>query len=853
MADAGMDTASLANGGHENFMGTILPDDLLRVFQGVVVASRISAEDVEPARLWFLNPAADSDTPQRQQQPLPDTSEQGSARQQLWTEWCAEADARFHNEPDLRHVALVTIAVTFLGRCGRKGVPVSPEELEDIWKLIHAALSPDTTGESKLRWTASRSAQGFLSVPLCSLIRDGNIDELFRLHVWLPDGHRGNPDFALHSHQSFAQSWILAGEGKDTPYEVEPAASLQDATHARYALVWADDKDKAKSDATFKTHQQSSTVMNTGDLMAARQLRPSTHARNASYTVPPAAFHTSTVRPETVHATLFFFDSSRGFVRDAPVLGPADAESFTQIRDPAGTTPAELVAQVDLVRRWEVFMARGRRHMEHAEWEHALRELNSALHLCQAAASPEKNGFPNARRYACVVHGELGNTYRRFGRYEQAEEHLRSAMAGLPVSSEKVEFSGELGVLYRHMGRMRDARAAFTDQYDTAKALGFQGPMCRAVGNLGMVNYQLFVESGDTALLDTAILNLDERVERARELQIDAEAQLGTDGSAASTKRQAHTWEIIGLTRLSLCHAARGDTETAVGVASRALELATSSKDTTVVAITRMFYGLALLKHGNRDEALAQFNPPQGCSPAMALCKEPSEEHVGYLRELVDAGADLDLVDEQGYTALDYAVFAGDPTAEAVVLAGLRRVPGRNDDDVAKLRADSLLRKGYRDVFQEQLRPVLFAGTGGDGSIAKLRARYAAHLAQDPRSDGLFDRLKFVRYTDFLAFGRFPRSDDGLTRTFAPGEDKGAGREFVVFVSYRWLNVATENDSPDDANHTQFNRMVAAVRSLLTLHPTIDPSRLSLWLVCYDSTLCLIYFGLLRACANAAL
>src|SRR5690606_25198875 len=105
-------------------------------------------------------------------------------------------------------------------------------------------------------------------------------------------------------------------------------------------------------------------------------------------------------------------------------------------------------------------MNRGRYHMDRAEWEHALRELNRGLHLCLA-----KDKFLNAPRYECIIHGELGNTYRRFGRYIQAESHLQKAMHGLPVCTERVEYSGELGVLYRHLNRLEDARSAFSDQY----------------------------------------------------------------------------------------------------------------------------------------------------------------------------------------------------------------------------------------------------------------------------------------------------------------------------------------------------------------------------------------------------
>ncbi|PKS12586.1 hypothetical protein jhhlp_000794 [Lomentospora prolificans] len=786
--------------------------ELLRVLQGVLVAAKINEDDAAPVHQWFSDPA--TFTPQ---------SVQADQALIALQDWCSKAETKFRGEDDARHISLITIGITFLRVMGRKGAQVQTNELDIVWSIVRDAL--DVVPESKLHWVASRSAQGFISVALCSLIKDGNIDELFRLHVWMPDGFRGNPDFAVHSHQAFAQGWILAGEGKDTPYKVEYDTSLGEATHARYALAWTDGKDKGNS--TYKTHQQSSTVVNTGDFMRIEKQKSTIQTRGMSYTIPEASFHTSTIQSDVLHATFFFFDASRGFIKDAPVLGPKDAQSFTQIRDPAGITPAQLVNRVDAVRKWEVFMARGRYHMDRAGWEHALRELNSALHLCQS-----EKGFPNAQRYICIVHGELGNTYRRFGRYDQAESHLRKAIDGLGVCTERVEFSGELGVLYRHMNRVSEARLAFLDQYETAKALGFDRPTCRAVGNLGMVYYQLFGETGDTNLLHKAIQYLNERIERARRLQ-DEEQNLDFDGGAERRRRQAHTWEIIGLSRLSLCHSARKDNKAAIETSLKALELTEASKDTTVIAVSRLFYGFALLKDGQRDEALQQFNPPYGCTPAMALCKEPSEEHRQYLHELIDAGADLDLVDEHGYTALDYAVFSGDTKMEALVLEGLRKVPGYTEEGIIRRQSEAMLRKGYRELFQEELRPVLLGG--GRDSIEKLRIRYAEELAKDKRKSDMFDQLKFLRYSDFVKFGKFPRSDDSVTETFAPESEHYAG-EYIVFISYRWLKVANVTTSPDDQNNTQYNRVIAAVERLLQLHPDISPSRLSIWLdyACVD-------------------
>ncbi|KAK7439706.1 hypothetical protein CaCOL14_010420 [Colletotrichum acutatum] len=243
------------------------------------------------------------------------------------------------------HIALVAVAVSLLRETARQNQPATADEINQCWTIIHNALTSTTS--SRAQFTASRSAQGFLSVPLCSLVKDGSIDELIRLHIWMPDGKRGNPDFHLHSHQPFAQSWILAGQGVDHSYQVDAVEDPAEATHAGYALAWNDGKG---ADTAYKTHQASSTVQNTEKLFRAVKVHSETHTRGSTYTVAATEFHVSEVAPDSLHATIFFFDSRRGFVKDAGVLGPKDGVSFTQLRDAAGVTPAELAEAVSQAR-----------------------------------------------------------------------------------------------------------------------------------------------------------------------------------------------------------------------------------------------------------------------------------------------------------------------------------------------------------------------------------------------------------------------------------------------------------------------------------------------------------------------
>ncbi|KAG2182889.1 hypothetical protein INT44_005870 [Umbelopsis vinacea] len=327
-------------------------------------------------------------------------------------EWLLELGKQFPNsekETDLekntaleaRLLSRLSIGIAFLLESGRAGHVVTPSDQSTVWQLVQDALTSPSVGSPL--FTVSRSAQGFLAVPLCSLIKDGNIDVLFRYHVWLPNQSRGIYEVGLHSHQCASQSWILAGEGTNLSYEVEQTEDYESATHSKYALSWTAENGKSDDvgDNTYKTRQQQSTVVNTGKLAKAALKASAVHTQNSSYSIPAAAYHRSEVPVEILHATLFVFDAHRGFVKDADVMGPKDSTSFTQVRDPAGVTAAELVHKVELIREWENYVEQGRQHTKRAEWEDALRVLNSALNLCDSSE------FPNSSRYKDIVRGEL--------------------------------------------------------------------------------------------------------------------------------------------------------------------------------------------------------------------------------------------------------------------------------------------------------------------------------------------------------------------------------------------------------------------------------------------------------------
>ncbi|KAH8550718.1 hypothetical protein BGW37DRAFT_513732 [Umbelopsis sp. PMI_123] len=312
----------------------ILPSDLLHVLSGITAAAMSLDDAANPLVEWIssLQTAALS-----------------------LHDWLVTIALKLPNlEEDSRQMIRLAAGIAFLRQKSRQSLIATSSDLALIWSIVHEAL----TSPLLIRpiFDVSRSAQGFLSVPLCSLIKDGNIDELFRFHVWLPGESRGNPDITIHSHQPFGQSWVLAGEGTNHSYTVIPALDAESATHTKYALFWTGTKEEGAKDeksdenvgnTSYSTRQQKSTVKNTREYVHATLTETEIHTRDCSYSIPAEAYHRSDISTDNFHATLFFFDAHRGFVKNAAILGPKDADTYSQLRDPAGVTAIALAKKVD--------------------------------------------------------------------------------------------------------------------------------------------------------------------------------------------------------------------------------------------------------------------------------------------------------------------------------------------------------------------------------------------------------------------------------------------------------------------------------------------------------------------------
>lgn len=418
---------------------------------------------------------------------------------------------------------------------------------------------------------------------------------------------------------------------------------------------------------------------------------------------------------------------------------------------------------METMRLWQQFMEQGKLHSQHAELEQALLAFNSALSICESSEISSTVSL-----YRNLVLGEIGHVNRQFGRYAQAKDILEGALKGISPSTEHIRLSIELGVVYRHMNRLADAKHTLEVQSRLAKNLGLERERSRAIGNLGIVNYQLFLQDRDYTLLDLAIEQLIEGIQSARRLKRTDENQSTSSKVRDAWFQYCNTRESIGLTRLSWCYTARGDAKEAISAASGSVSVAKGADNPTILATSSLHYGRTLLANGEGQKASMLFHSAGVCSPAVAfLFKEPSDEHHLYLREAIEGGVNAVFIDEHGYTALDYAVFNGDQIAEKLVLRGLRyKFKGKEQLESILLQrlSDAKLRKHYREIFQEKHRPVLLGSSGGrSDKISNMRRAYASTLGMDQEKRSLFDGFKMVSYIDFVRFQRLPRSTGNLT------------------------------------------------------------------------------------------
>ena len=468
-----------------------------------------------------------------------------------------------------------------------------------------------------------------------------------------------------------------------------------------------------------------------------------------------------------------------------------------------------------------------------AEWEHMDRELDHIWDICR------RPGYPDAAKQKQRCRCAKGKVARRQGRYDDAETCLRDALALREDRDiQQADVLGELSTVYMQQQLFPKAKQFLQRQYNLADevfrsvpplqpTLSAELQMCRAIGNLGMTDYQLAIAGGqlDKPLLHEAIRQLQQRIVSAGSLQ----TKLAGSGQAEI----ALTWKALGLDRLTLCHAADGNLKEALRCGEESRALTSHSHEPTGKALSRFFHGYALWRDGQRAKAVERWeftDEGDSCSCAMALCKEPSKEQHEYLRIMVQAGVRMDGYDRQSYSALDYAVFSGDEETMNLVLLGLANT--NEGPEITELFKEARLRKQYRAIFQDTFRRELMRER--EDCIKIMRREYAKLLDTDETKQELLDSFKYVRYTDFLSLGRLPRSDDGVTVTFSGPMARWNDDAYVIFISYRWLGHDSQSSSdykPDNEQHTQYKRIKCAVSEFLENHPKMSREKIALWLV----------------------
>jgi hypothetical protein len=433
---------------------------------------------------------------------------------------------------------------------------------------------------------------------------------------------------------------------------------------------------------------------------------------------------------------------------------------------------------------------------------------------------------------------------------------------------------GELGVVYLRQGLSDKVKQLFNEQHalsvqiaEKARAAGPErrkaawragGLICRAVGYKGILAYQPavpnFYDGGtvNKALLDEAIEFNTERVQRAEVLL----GEIVDEDTTLKKEIMANTRHCVALDSLTLCYSILGEPAKSSGCGKKSLEVG-KSFDPTIQALGRFYYGLALDHNEKRKEAMEQwkmFGEGNRCTAAIALCKEPSDENIEWLKQLVRRKVPMSTYDEQGYSALYYAVMGNSAEMEAVVAEGFRQELLDSDltEEEAEIyvearKTEAHRRRENRSIFQRSFRPFLRANALPDprvvgesqqasgkskACIRQLRHEYMNLLVSSGRARLTFDQFEYILLSDFRTkLGKLPRLGSGedvvlisqLTHTYDTQKDD----PYIVFFSYRWLGQA----APDDESHTQYKRMNQVIDLFLKKHPWLDPEKMGIWLV----------------------
>lgn len=512
-----------------------------------------------------------------------------------------------------------------------------------------------------------------------------------------------------------------------------------------------------------------------------------------------------------------------------------------------------------------VYYEMGRVYARLGRYPDAIRSLNCALE-----ADPRTSPVMLAK-----IHGELGITYRHQNDSQNAQESFGSQYVLAYEMS--VEAEAEMCNSIGNEGMSAFSRYLL-DKDQPAQQGETEEDKARRTG----------------ALLDDATEQIEARVRLAlrlwERLDSDEKSQMMLQRYSQKPqkfrafvkqyKEKCETWQVEGNDRLSLCHIAKAELAKSPVDAERCREQAlavveTSQKiqnerekrsgeeDITVRAMSRYFHGNALWTHGRKTEAHKIWNPGEGKrGPAHALCKQPAAEYVEYVRKMALAGIDFEQRDEQDFTPLDYVYInmSDNPDArrmkDIIIEESLRpkfteyytkaptsrrggersqaQIETDVEGDIADICNQSELRRCYRDVLDNFIRPALSKKT--QRPLQEIRKRYEEALVSDVEKQQSLDWFWFLEYEDFKRANRLPHADfDKLAKRFEFAKH-GARDLFIIFFSYRWIGGMSGRLDPDDADHSQYKRMLNALEAYLEDN-SLDRKNVGIWLVSLASSI----------------
>lgn len=351
------------------------------------------------------------------------------------------------------------------------------------------------------------------------------------------------------------------------------------------------------------------------------------------------------------------------------------------------------------------------------QWEDVLVELEYAEPYSKI------DGFPDAEQRQQKLLGMRAVAERRLGRFDAAIIHFRQALDITDgVERDRLGLMCELAGVYRYLGDYDAAREIYQTRHElTANILSTErlgsidGPdlserakrrpqvlelevmACEAIEDLAHANYQLSRQHNDDKLLRVAIDQLSKLIQRARKLRLEVE-DISDEDSCINLTALSDTVRHLELNvynSSTLAYAADGKTAEAVQCGEMSQAITRSIIDPTTRALSRFFHAYALLRDWQigKAEALLGLHDPSGdmCTCAMALCKNPSAENISYLQLVVGLRIKVNHHDEQGYSALDYAVLNGSREMEDLICTSLAEL--NSPAQIGWLRSEALLRK----------------------------------------------------------------------------------------------------------------------------------------------------------------